>query len=110
MAISQRIPLFLTITLLLGSGCYRNDVQQVLFTIPALTSEECSRIVLSALAKTDGIMEAQPDLEKATLSIRYNARLTALKNIEYAIAESGFDVNEEIGRPEAKARLPEACR
>lgn len=98
------------ILLVFTTGCFRKDVRTIELEIPKLTSRECSKYVLNALATIEGVTGAEPNLDSQTLSITYNARLTAFKNIEYAIASAGFDVNDTEGRAEGKAKLPETCR
>ena len=105
-----RFLLSFAVMLTLVCGCYRKDERTIELKIPKLTSAECSQHVLNALTKMEGIKGASPDLANQTLSVTYNARLTASKNVEYAITEAGFDVNDSHGDEKAKEKLPESCR
>ncbi len=104
------LALVLGLPLTFGSGCFRNETFEHVFSIPALTNETCSALVSSVVFAQDGVLSATPDLENQTLHVTWNSRLTALKNIEVAIKNAGFDVDESIGRPAARDELPEACR
>jgi copper chaperone CopZ len=97
----------------LSSGCFirpRNDDITHTFSVPKLTSPECSKIVLDILGQAAGVSKVEPDLQKGALRVTFSTRVTALKNIEYALSEAGFDVDDSIGDPAAKAKLPEGCR
>ena len=100
----------LLLALFAVSACYRNETLEHVFSVPALSSETCSTLVLQAVGSQDGVLSASPDLMNQTLHVTFNSRLVALKNIEYAIKDAGFDVDQSEGRPAAKARLPENCR
>lgn len=104
--------LFLACLLLLGTGnaCYRNETVEIVYSVPKLASEECSSLVLKALGTLEGILSAKPDLVNHTLTVTYNSRLLARKNIEYAVMEAGFDIDQSAGTAAAKAQLPGSCR
>jgi copper chaperone CopZ len=91
-------------------GCFRKDIRTITVEVPQLRSAECSKILLDAASKVDGIISAKPDIEKHTVDITYNALKLAIKNIEFVIAGAGFDANTTPATPEAKAALPAGCR
>ena len=66
--------------------------------------------IQGALSRIEGIVSAEPDLEKHTMSVTYNSTKLSIKNVEFLIAGVGFDANDEKGKPEAKAALPAGCR
>jgi hypothetical protein len=89
---------------------FREDDRKVVFTVPALDSPDCSRELLEVLSRIGAVKEAIPDLDAQQVTILYNSRDIAIKNIEYAIAGAGFDVDDSIGNSGKRAKLPEACR
>ena len=95
---------------LLACGCFRQDVRTLVVNVPQMKSVDCSKIIQGALSRIEGIVSAEPDLEKHTMSITYNSTKLSIKNIEFLIAGVGFDANDEKGKPEAKAALPPGCR
>lgn len=100
-------------TLLLTSACavrHREDVRTVDYAVPGLAGPECSKALLSVLSRTGGVIEATPDLANRKVSVTYNSRETAQKNLEHAIAAAGFDVEDTPGDPVAKDKLPANCR
>lgn len=101
----------ITLLLLLAAcGCFRQDTRTLLVNTPGMKTQECSKIIQGALSRIDGIESVDPDLEKHTLTIRYNSTKLGIRNIEYLIAGLGFDANDAEGKPEAKAALPADCR
>jgi copper chaperone CopZ len=94
----------------LACGCFRQDVRTLVVNVPQMKSADCSKIIQGALSRIEGIISAEPDLEKRTMSITYNSTKLSIKNIEFLIAGVGFDANDEQGKPEAKAALPAGCR
>ena len=89
---------------------FRDDDRHVTFSIPELGGTECSKRLLHALNQHNGILNAMPDLTNRTVSVEYNSRITAIKNIEHAISKVGFDVDDTKGNAEAKDKLPSDCR
>ena len=96
-----------------GSGCFvrpRNDIHTHVFSVPKAGSQDCVKVILDILGSAAGVQHVEPDPANATLTVTFDTRVTALKNIEYALAEAGFDVDASVGRAAAKAALPENCR
>ncbi len=98
------------VTALLACGCFRQDVRTLVVNVPQMASSDCSKIIQGALSRIEGIVSAEPDLEKRTMSITYNSTKLSIKNVEFLIAGAGFDANDEPGKPDAKAALPAGCR
>ncbi len=96
--------------ILLGGACYRQDILTVEIHVPQMRETECSRIIIRALREVDGIQSVRPDTENRVLTVTYNARKLALKNIEHTLAEQGFTANDEEARSDARMRLPPECR
>ena len=101
---------WVAITAFLACGCYRQDIRTLVVNVPQMKSVDCSKIIQGALSRIEGIVSAEPNIEKRTISITYNSTKLAIKNIEFLIAGVGFDANDEQGKPEAKAALPSGCR
>jgi copper chaperone CopZ len=94
----------------LTAGCFRQDIRTFVVNVPQMGSPECSKIIQDALINVEGIHSADPDLHNKSMTITFDSRKLAIKNIEYLIADRGFDANEAQGNPEARAALPPACR
>jgi hypothetical protein len=42
--------------------------------------------------------------------VRYDTLRQSLKNLEYAVADAGFDANDIPANETVRSNLPEACR
>ncbi len=91
-------------------SCRKHDVRMVVVAVPGLKSPECAKFIQEAFMKQPGIRSVQPDFQQRTLTVTYDSMVIAIKNIEFVIAEAGFDANDEKARPEGVAKLPPACR
>jgi hypothetical protein len=89
----------LTVTL---TGCFRQEVHTVDFTVPELTSQKEGDFLAPRIESLHGVAKAVPNLESNTLSVTYTNRYARMMNIEEAIALSGFDVNHRPANPTAK--------
>ena len=54
--------------------------------------------------------QTRVDLEKRAVTVTYDSLLTALKNIEFTIANAGFQANEVPANTNAVNALPPECR
>jgi copper chaperone CopZ len=91
-------------------SCRKHDIRKVVVETPGIKSPECARVVQEAFMKQPGIRSVEPDFERGTLAVTYDSMVIAIKNIEFVIAEAGFDANDEKARPEGVAKLPPECR
>jgi len=82
-----------TFSLLLLSGCRREDVREMTVSMPGLT-EANKATVVEALQKYNGIDKGSYvwDMSKKTLTLRYDSMQIAQSNIRYAIDEKGVKV------------------
>ena len=89
--ISFLIPL--SLTLLLFSGCRREDVREMTVSIPGLTEANKAQVV-EALAKYNGVQKDSYvwDMGAKTLTLKYDSMQIAQANIRYAIDEKGVKV------------------
>lgn len=104
---------FLVLLVLAGAmftGCFRQNIITLVVQVPQMKTMECSKVIQDALGRIDGIVSADPSTENRTMTIRFDSRKLNIKNVEFLIAGLGFDVNNELGKPEAKAALPVDCR
>ncbi len=96
----------LLIAALLLAGCFRNDIRTATFQIKQLRTPQASQLLAQSLRTLKGIKEFRPDPNNNTLTIVFNGRDLYLKNIEYAIVKSGFDLPNWPAESADKAKLP----
>ncbi len=75
------------------AGCRRADIREFTVDLPGLTAEN-QPLAAKALATQGGIFQdsLQWDLEKKTLTLKYDSMLTAKTNIRMAIEGAGVKV------------------
>jgi len=97
---------------LCAGACFRQTEVTVEIAVPHMGSPECRSVVLQAIDQLDreAIKRVDLDLDRRIARVTYDSTSIALKNIEYAITNAGFDANDEPANEEARARLPVACR
>lgn len=93
-----------------GVSCRKHDFRTVVIQVPGLRAPECARIIQNAFSGQPGVRSIKPDFAARTLTIDYDSMQIALKNMEFVIADAGFDANEVPACPEAAAKLPPECR
>ncbi len=102
----------LALLLMLLPACRRQDIRTARLTVPQMRTPECAERVVGILSQQAGVQGqlVQADLPLREVTVPYDSLLLSLKNLEYALAEAGFDANDIPADPEARARLPEAWR
>ena len=93
-------------------SCRTRDERTILVLVPEMKNAACSNIVAGAVTRCPGVNAAtlRVDMTRRTVTVSYDSLMTALKNIEFAIAEAGFQANEVPAKKEAAAALPAECR
>lgn len=98
--------------LALGTGCFRNTVSEIELKIPAMKNEVCAQAVQKAVARLGegAIRDIRVDVEARTAWVTYDNVRLGRRNIEVALRNAGFAVNDLSANEEARAKLPPDCR
>ncbi len=96
--------------LLIGNACRQRDIQTVTIEVPQLQGQECKQLLREVVSAMNGVRTADLVVETGSVTVTYDSMRLALKNLEYAIAGTGFQANEIPADPKARERLPELCR
>ncbi len=83
----------LAFSLFLLSGCRREDIREMTVSMPSLVEADKAKVT-EAIAKYAGIDKSSYkwDMEKKTLTLKYDSMQVAQANIRYAIDEKGVKV------------------
>lgn len=103
--------LLLTGLLAAASGCRQTDMRHAVIRTPGMVNEVDGARIREALQPLRGIRQDDVvfDYRAGTVEVHYDSMMLALKNIEHAIAEAGFDANELTADPQAHTnRFPSA--
>ncbi len=98
--------------LALGSGCFRNTSSEIELKIPAMKTELCAQSVQGAIARLGegAIRDIRLDVASQTVWVTYDNVRLGRRNIEVAVRNAGFAVNDLAANEEARAKLPPECR
>lgn len=101
--------------LALGAGCFRNTISEIELKIPAMKTESCAQQVQTAVARLGmgeggAIHDIRADVEARTAWVTYDNVRLGRRNIEVALRNSGFAVNDLPANEEARAKLAPECR
>lgn len=77
---------------------------------PKVTSNQAAEIVIKALSGADGVQDASVNVGNGTVTVTYDSMKTAVKNLEFVVAEAGFSAGEIPADRKAQAALPQALR
>lgn len=86
--------LLLLFFVLAAGGCRKRDVRTTVIDVPGMADAAAAQRIQDALLSKQGIQSAIPDLERHRLTVTYDSMVTARKNVEFTIAEAGFDAND----------------
>ena len=97
----------------LASSCRKTDIRPVVIRVPGMINQQCADIVVNALSRARygvKVKSIETDLATRTIMLNYDSMLLSLKNVEFIIADAGFQANEVPANKTAEAALPDKCR
>lgn len=83
-------------------SCRQQDIRTVTVACPELVGAKAADVVVKALSKSEGVLGDSIKIEDGKVTVMYDSMKTAIKNIEFTIAEAGFNAGEIPA--DAKAR------
>ncbi len=98
--------------LALGTGCFRNTISEIELTIPAMKTEACGEAASNAVARLGegAILDIRIDVPEQTAWVKYDNVRLGRRNIEVAVRNAGFAVNDLPANEEARSKLSPECR
>ncbi len=93
-------------------GCRKQDIRMARIHVPQMSGQACADRVVSVVRRVPGVQADMitVDRERRDVAVPYDSIKLSLKNIEYALAEAGFQANDIPADEKARAALPEDCR
>ncbi|MBV4358473.1 heavy-metal-associated domain-containing protein [Pinibacter aurantiacus] len=83
--------------------------KSVVINTPTLQCEQCKLIVENYLAKEEGVIKYAADYKRKQVKVTYWTDRTTVENVRTAIANAGFDADNETANPESYKKLPKCC-
>ena len=98
--------------LALGAGCFRNTVSTIELDVPAMRSAACRDAVSAAVSRLGegAILDVTADVAMRKVWVEYDNVRLGRRNIEVAVRNAGFAVNDLPANEEARAKLAPECR
>lgn len=81
----------------------------VVISTPTLQCEQCKTIVENYLAREEGVTKYAADFKRKQVKVTYWTDRTTVENIRTAIANAGFDADNETANPDSYKKLPKCC-
>ncbi len=102
----------LAVLLAAGPGCFRNTISEIELKIPAMKTEACGRRVQEAISSLGegSIRDIRLEVGSRTVWVTYDNVRLGRRNIEVAVRNSGFAVNDLPANEEARAKLAPECQ
>lgn len=99
-------------SLILMVSCRQKDIRTVEIRVPEMRNRACMEVVARAISRVPGVNKKTVAIDPDTrvVSVEYDSLKLALKNIEFAIAKSGFAANDVPANENAAKKLPDACK
>ncbi len=94
-----------------GAGCFRNTVSTIELKIPAMKTDACGQLVQSAVGRLGegAILDVRLDPAAQTAWVKYDNVRLGRRNIEVAVRNAGFAVNDLPANEEARKKLAPEC-
>ena len=111
MKIVKTLLLVLTVAILMVS-CRQHDYRTVKIKVPQMHNAECAQRVGQALTNKVGVdpETISINLAEKTVQVKYDSMDTALKNLEFFIADAGFGAGPIPANVAAREKLPASCK
>lgn len=104
--------IFVAVLCVTAVSCRTKDIRTVTIRVPEMKNQSCVQIVTEVIARQQGVLRETiaPDPVNRVVIVRYDSMQLAIKNIEHAVADAGFQANEIPADEKARQTLPADCR
>jgi copper chaperone CopZ len=98
--------------LLIGASCRQHDYRTLVVKVPEMRNDACVRVIGAKLGQLPKVQreDVKFDIPNRTITVTYDTLLAADKNVEFLIADAGFEANGVPANKKAAAALPAECR
>ena len=79
--------------------CFRKEIVSDAYRVPDMKTAAAAEYLQKRLQALPGYVDSTYDLSGGTLTVRYKSSVIRMMNIEEAIAQAGFAVNDRPAHP-----------
>ena len=107
-----RVIIGLVAVLASAVSCRKQDIRTAAIFVPGMRTEACAQRIVVALGRGQNVNPEAIEIDLATRTVRvqYDSIKHSLKNLEFTVAEAGFDANGVPADEEVRRALPAECR
>ncbi|MBU1872487.1 cation transporter [bacterium] len=91
-------------------AAHSSDQSHAMVKLPTVQCGMCEDTIENGLAKVNGIVSVDVDIEEKMGHINYDPAKIDLASIENAIVALGYQANETAANPGAYSELPNCCK
>ncbi len=90
----------IALSMIISFGCRQRDISTVSISVPQISATDnlAQGKVIAALSVLDGVDKSSIKFDDGKLELSYDTMKLGLKNIEHAIMDIGYDVNDFKGK------------
>ena len=86
------------------------ESETVFINTPTIQCGMCQKTIEMGLKKIQGVNSSNVDLETKKTKVIYTINKSNIKTIEKAIADLGYQANDQLADPIAYEKLPACCQ
>lgn len=95
---------------LVSLSCRQRDIRTTVIKCPQVRNAQSAKLVTMALARMDGVLADSITVKDGVATVTYDSMKVAVKNLDFSIAEAGFDADEIPADKKAREALPADCK
>lgn len=95
---------------LVSLSCRQQDVRTTTIRCPQVRSSQSAARVTMALSRMDGVQTDSITVKDGAVTVTYDSMKVAVKNLDFSIAEAGFDADDIPADKKAREALPAECK
>ncbi len=102
--------LLVLIISLISLSCRQQDVRTTTIQCPQVRNSQSASRVTMALTRMDGVQADSIKVKDGAVTVTYDSMKVAVKNLDFSIAEAGFDADDIPADKKAREALPAECK
>lgn len=92
------------------AGCFRPAFRTITVSVPQMKSQACAERIVDACKRVDGISNVVVNLDRKSVAVTFESLKIGIKNVEFTIAEAGFDADDIKANDKVRKALPPDCK
>lgn len=107
---SIKLTLIAIIGFISFANAQQKTVNKVIINTPTVQCEMCKNRLESYLSREPGVSVVKVDYKKKTTTVTYLTDRNNIEQLKTAIANAGYDADDEAAEESAYKKLPKCCK